>query len=122
MRARAGQFPRTTRLIVLAATDGDPKEIHAVAETEKASLASELEHKLGLILSEEKTLVTPVTSTMRFLGHHIRVREQPDNGGFVPRAAIPKERSKQLRRKIKNLFRRSTALASCLLKSGKSAE
>jgi hypothetical protein len=45
---------------------------------------------------------------MRFLGHHIRVRELPDNGGFVPRAVIPKERSKQLRQKIKNLFRRST--------------
>jgi group II intron reverse transcriptase/maturase len=94
--------------IVLVATDRDPKETRAVAEVEKASLANELERKLGLALSEEKTLVTPVTSTMRFLGHHIRVRELPDNGGFVPRVVIPKERSKQLRRKIKNLFRRST--------------
>jgi RNA-directed DNA polymerase len=94
--------------IVLVATDGDPEETRAVAEAEKAALASELKRKLGLALSEEKTLVTPVTSTMRFLGHHIRVRELPDNGGFVPRAVIPKERSKQLRRKIKNLFRRST--------------
>jgi hypothetical protein len=40
-------------------------------------LANELERKLGLALSEEKTLVTPVASTMRFLGHHIRVRELP---------------------------------------------
>jgi RNA-directed DNA polymerase len=94
--------------IVLVATEGDPKETHAVADSEKASLASELERKLGLALSEEKTLVTPVTSTMRFLGHHIRVRELPNDGGFVPRAVIPKERSKQLRQKIKNLFRRST--------------
>jgi len=102
------QFPRATRLIVLVATHGDPEETRAVAEAEKASLADELQRKLGLALSEEKTLVTPVTSTMRFLGHHICVRELPDNGGFVPRAVIPKERSKQLRRKIKNLFRRST--------------
>ena len=94
--------------IVLVATDGDPQETRTVAEAEKASLASELKRELGLALSEEKTLVTPVTSTMRFLGHHLRVRELPDHGGFVPRAVIPKERSKQLRRKIKNLFRRST--------------
>ncbi len=98
--------------IVLVATDGDPEETRAVAEAEKASLADELQCKLGLALSEEKTLVTPVTSTMRFLGHHICVRELPDNGGFVPRAVIPKERSKQLRRKIKNLFRRSTCSES----------
>ncbi|HEX8112999.1 MAG TPA: group II intron maturase-specific domain-containing protein, partial [Kofleriaceae bacterium] len=71
-------------------------------------MADELRRKLGLVLSEEKTLVTPVTSTMRFLGHHINVRGQPDDGRFVPRVVIPKERSKQLRHKIKNLFRRST--------------
>ena len=94
--------------IVLVATNRGPEETRAVAEVEKASLASELERKLGLTLSEEKTLVTPVTSTMRFLGHHVRVHERPDNGGFVPRAVVPKERSKQLRQKIKNLFRRST--------------
>jgi hypothetical protein len=28
---------------------------------------------MGLTLSPEKTLVTPVTNTMRFLGHHLRV-------------------------------------------------
>ena len=32
---------------------------------------------LGLELSEAKTLVTPVTSTLRFLGHHVRVRQAP---------------------------------------------
>src|SRR5215468_3103935 len=48
--------------IVLVATDGDPEETRAVAEAEKAALASELKRKLGLDLSEEKTLVTPVTS------------------------------------------------------------
>lgn len=73
---------------------------------EKASLASELERKLGLTLSEEKTLVTPVTSTMRFLGHHVRVRERSDNGGFVPRAVIPKERP--LRRAQCRLYQRSS--------------
>jgi RNA-directed DNA polymerase len=65
--------------IVLVTSDGDPKETRVVAEIEKASLANELQRKLGLALSEEKTLVTPVTSTMRFLGHHIRVRELPHN-------------------------------------------
>ena len=94
--------------IVLVATDGDSQKTRTVAEAEKAALANELQCKLGLALSEEKTLVTPVTSTIRFLGHHINVRERPDDGRFVPRAVIPKERSKQLRHKIKNLFRRST--------------
>jgi hypothetical protein len=71
-------------------------------------LARELESTLGLSLSEEKTLVTPVTSTMRFLGHHLRVREHPVSGRLVPQAVIPKERSKRLRIAIKGIFRRTT--------------
>jgi RNA-directed DNA polymerase len=37
---------------------------------EKTKLASALKEQLGLELSEAKTLVTPVTEPMRFLGHH----------------------------------------------------
>jgi len=94
--------------IVLVATDGDPKDGRTCAEQEKASLARELKSRLGLSLSEEKTLVTPVTSTMRFLGHHLRVRPHPDDGHAVPQAVIPKEQSKRLRQKIKDIFRRAT--------------
>jgi len=91
--------------IVLVARDSEPGS-RASAEQEKATLARELEEKLGLALSEEKTLVTPVTSTMRFLGHHLRVRRHPNHGRLVPRAVIPKERSQRLRRTIKGIFRR----------------
>jgi group II intron reverse transcriptase/maturase len=94
--------------IVLVAEEGDPQDGRATAEQEKAALARELESTLGLSLSEEKTLVTPVTSTMRFLGHHLRVREHPVSGRLVPQAVIPKERSKRLRIAIKGIFRRTT--------------
>lgn len=95
-------------IILVSAACDDPSESRARVEREKAALAEELERKLGLLLSEDKTLVTPVTSTMRFLGHHLRVRERPQRGGLAPLAAIPKERTQRLRRKIKSIFRRST--------------
>jgi RNA-directed DNA polymerase len=79
-----------------------------LAAQEKAALAGVLERELDLTLSEEKTLVTPLTSTMRFLGHHLRVRRHPDSGRLVPRAVIPKDRSKRLRLAIKALFSRAT--------------
>ena len=63
---------------------------------------------LGLSLSEQKTLITPVTSTMRFLGHHLRVRLHPVKGRLLPRLVIPKDRSQHLRRKITTLFHVST--------------
>jgi len=53
-------------------------------------MARELEDSLGLSLSDEKTLITPVTSTMRFLGRHVRVRRHPTKGRLVPRAVIPR--------------------------------
>ena len=55
-----------------------------------------------------KNIMEPIFEADFYPVSYIRVRELPDNGGFVPRAVIPKERSKQLRRRIKNLFRRST--------------
>jgi hypothetical protein len=59
---------------------------------EKTKLATALKEQLGLELSEAKTLVTPVTEPMRFLGHHIRVRRHPSRrkmgstgrGGILP--------------------------------------
>jgi RNA-directed DNA polymerase len=79
-----------------------------LANQEKAALAGVLERELDLTLSEEKTLVTPVTSTMAFLGHHVRVRRHPSSGRLVAHAVIPKDRSKRLRLSIKAIFSRAT--------------
>lgn len=79
-----------------------------VANSEKAALAAMLKEELSLELSEAKTLVTPVTTPLRFLGHHVRVRAHPRHGQLVSTAVIPKDRSHLLRERIKDLFRRST--------------
>ena len=60
------------------------------------------------MLSPEKTLVTPVTSTLRFLGHHLRVRRHPLRRNLTPRLVIPKDRSQRLRRTIERIFDRRT--------------
>jgi len=76
------------------------------AEKEKAAVAELLEKELGLTLSETKTLITPVTRTFAFLGHHVCVR---DSHGFKRTACvtlIPKERSHRVRERIKRLCRR----------------
>ena len=91
-------------IVLVSSPDDDRK----VADEEKAAIGRALESPLGLTLSEEKTLVTPVTSAMRFLGHHVRVRKHPRDGHLAPRAVIPKERSKRLRLSIKAIFRRNT--------------
>ena len=49
-----------------------------------------------------------MTSTMRFLGHDLRVRRHPISGRLLPRLVISKERSQRLRRKIADLFDVST--------------
>lgn len=54
------------------------------------------------------TLITPVTSTMRFLGHHLRVRRHPTHRRLLPRLVIPKDRINRLRRNIQQLFDRRT--------------
>ncbi len=87
--------------------DDTPAEEKALSE--KAALATYLRDQLGLELSEAKTLVTPVTRPMRFLGHHVRVRPHPGHHRMVSTAVIPKERSHRLRERIKALFRRTTA-------------
>jgi RNA-directed DNA polymerase len=78
-----------------------------VALAEKEALATMLKERLHLELSEKKTLVTPVTEQLRFLGHHVRVRVHPTHGRLVSTAVIPKDRSQRLRETIKSLFRRT---------------
>ena len=76
------------------------------AHQEKAALATYLKEELHLELSESKTLVTPVTQPMRFLGHHVRVRPHPVHRRLVIATLIPKERTQRLRERIKRQFDR----------------
>jgi group II intron reverse transcriptase/maturase len=92
-------------ILVCAASDKSAEE---VAHKEKDALAAALKEELSLELSEAKTLVTRVTTPLRFLGHHVRVRVHPGNGKLVSAAVIPKDRGQLLRERIKDLFRRST--------------
>jgi RNA-directed DNA polymerase len=78
----------------------------AAAMDEKAAIASMLKDKLNLELSESKTLVTPVTDTMKFLGHHLRVRTF--DGRRHCALMIPKEKTQALREHIKRHFCRGT--------------
>ena len=94
-------------VILVASGEADPDRSRELAEQEKLKLGAMLEDRLGLTLSPEKTLVTPVTSTMRFLGHHLRVRPRPTTGLLAPRLVIPKDRSVRLRRTIAAIFDRS---------------
>jgi group II intron reverse transcriptase/maturase len=80
----------------------------SVANEEKAALAAFLKKDLGLELSETKTLVTPVTEPMRFLGHHVRVRRHPGHGRMVSASVVPKDRSQLFRERIKQLFAKNT--------------
>jgi group II intron reverse transcriptase/maturase len=91
---------------------GQDDRAHAVALDEKEALAAFLKERLGLELSETKTLVTPVTQPMRFLGHHVRVRHHPVHGRMVSTSVIPRECSQRFRERIKDLFRSRTASMS----------
>jgi len=75
-------------VILVSSPDRDPDQCRVLAEQEKTDLAAMLEANMGLTLSPEKTLVTPVTSTMRFLGHHLSVRRHPRHRRLVPRLVI----------------------------------
>ena len=83
----------------------------AVAQQEKEELARMLREQLGLELSPEKTLITPVTGPIRFLGHYVRFQYHP-RYGWLSNAVIPKHRSLQLRETIKRLLHRSTCQQS----------
>jgi group II intron reverse transcriptase/maturase len=95
-------------LLLVGAAPGPEQYDRArqTAEKEKAAVAALLKEKLGLELSETKTLITPVTTPFAFLGHHVVVR---DSRGYKRKACvtlIPKERSHQMRERIKRLCRR----------------
>ncbi len=96
--------------VLLVSVPSGPERLEralVVAEREKADLARVLKDSLGLELSKEKTLITPVTSPLRFLGHHVRYQRHPFFG-WLANAVIPKHRSQQLRETIKQLLHRST--------------
>ena len=99
-------------IILVATNTADHDRIRDLVEQEKSKLDAALRDNQGLTLSPEKTLVTPVTSTMRFLGHHLRVRRRPTTRRFVPRLVIPKDRSVRLRRTIAGIFVRKTVCES----------
>ena len=95
-------------ILLIAAPIGPNQDERAkeIALQEKAALATYLKEQLGLELSEKKTLVTPVTTPMLFLGHHVRVRRHPSHGRLVSTTVIPREHSQRFRRRIKEQFRR----------------
>jgi len=96
-------------LLLIGVPPGPEQDARArqAAETEKAAVATLLKEQLGLELSETKTLITPVTESFAFLGHHVVVRH---NRIFNKRKAcvtlIPKQKSHLLRERIKQLCRR----------------
>jgi len=95
-------------LVGVPAGERQYERARELALAEKASLAADLKERLHLELSDAKTLVTPVTTTMRLLGHHVRVRERRSTGQPVSTAVIPKDRSQRLRERIKGIFGRPT--------------
>lgn len=90
---------------------GSHERAHTAALAEKAALAALLKETLNLELSEAKTAITPVTSPMRFLGHHVRVQRSPMYG-WNSKCVIPKERSKRLRSLVRGHFRGDTRNAT----------
>jgi hypothetical protein len=98
-------------LVGVADGPGQQERAHEAALTEKAALAKVLKEALNLELSEAKTAVTPVTSPMRFLGHHVRVQRSPMYG-WCSKCVIPKDRSQRLRSLVRAQFRSGTRVAS----------
>ena len=76
------------------------------ARNEKEELATFLADELKLTLSPEKTHVTPLTEGFIFLGHRVRLRWD-DRWGYWPRLEIPKDRTKDLCRRVKALTTRA---------------
>jgi hypothetical protein len=99
-------------IILVATNTADHDRSRELVEQEKSELEAMLKDRMGLTLSPEKTLVTQVTNTMRFLGHHLRVRRRPTTRRLVPRLVIPKDRSVRLRRTIHGIFDRKSVCES----------
>ena len=72
------------------------------ARAEKEALANYLREELKLTLSEEKTHVTALTEGFIFLGHRVRLRQDP-RWGIWPRLEIPKEKVNDFRYRIKQM-------------------
>lgn len=98
-------------LVSAANGPGQHERAHDAALAEKAALAKVLKETLNLELSEAKTAVTPVTSPMRFLGHHVRVQRSPMYG-WCSKCVIPKDRSQRLRSLVRAHFRGDTRKVS----------
>lgn len=101
--------------IVLVGAPPGPEQEKRARETaahERVELAKVLKEGMGLELSESKTLVTPVTERMRFLGHQVRVRRHTKRARLASLIAIPKDRSQRLRELVKAIFRRSSVRMS----------
>ncbi len=123
-RARTFDRPRRPMLfpiryaddfIILVSVPPGPlqsERAQEVALQEKAALSKFLWENLHLELSEAKTLVTPVTKPLRFLGHHVRVHVHPTRRWLASAVVIPRDRSQRIRELIKDLFRSSTVQSS----------
>ena len=112
-RGKAVVFPLryADHFILLIGVPPGPKQderAREVALKEKAAVADLLKERLGLELSETKTLITPVTQPMKFLGHHALVRPHPLHQRWVSATVIPRDKSQRLRERIKDIFRSST--------------
>jgi hypothetical protein len=96
-------------IILICAPEGKDREERAreLAEQEKVELARLLKDELNLELSETKTLVTPMTKPIRFLGFHFKAQWHPV-WGWTAKVSIPKTKSQALREQIKVVFRRPT--------------
>ncbi|MDC3956899.1 group II intron reverse transcriptase/maturase [Polyangium jinanense] len=97
--------------IVLISVPPGPDQSDRAREAalaEKQAIAALLKENLGLELSEEKTLVTPVTQSLDFLGHRLGVRRYRRHGRAHCALVIPKSRTRRLRERVKDLFRRNT--------------
>lgn len=101
-------------LLLVSVPPGPEQQRRAleVAHQEKAALAEFLKDELNLELSETKTFVTRVTERLRFLGHHVFVRNHRRKGWPVSMTIIPKDRSLRLRKLIKVHFGRNTTQRS----------
>ncbi|WP_437753910.1 group II intron reverse transcriptase/maturase [Sorangium sp. So ce1389] len=82
--------------------------VQQAAIEEKAAIANLLREEMGLELSETKTLISQPTSAIRFLGHSVRTRYVKELDATTCVLSIPKQKSQELRRTIKKIFRRAT--------------
>jgi len=81
------------------------------ARAEKESLAAFLGAEMKLMLSPEKTHVTPLTEGFQFLGHRVRLRWD-ERWGHWPRIEVPQAKIKDFQHRIKQHTTRGRARTS----------